>query len=544
MSENFGYDSLNRLASSQVAGQAAKFYGYDALGNLTSQGGLSYSYPLSGAGGVRPHAAGSITGSVVGLSNPAFNYDANGNLAEGLGRRYGWTSFNQAGTIDKLSGTTATQRTAFIFDPEHQRVRQTVSPMSAGVPGAATRTVYYGPGIEKEIDSTANTTTIRTYLPGGLGYLEEKLSGTAVDATASATAAERYFLNDRLRSPLAIVDASRTVLQRLSHDPWGRRRNTDGSDDTSATLGSIVNGQDHTGYTGHEQLDQLALVHMNGRIYDPITARMLSADPTVPDSSDTQSLNRYSYVLNNPFAYVDPSGYAGADVEDRHVEDSATAQAAGNPVQALPRVVITGTPRMATPMAGVGVLSMSISGGGFTTMPGVPNMGGGPWIALGAAPGTPAQQSFARLVYKISSELESAAHGAKVLASLIWAAVSGDQENAEDADAALGSAGNGKGANSAGGNTGSAGGKRAGKAFTPNGKAEIDAENADRNGGENVCENCGQQVVPGQKSEPGVTPPGNERQRDHIIPKSKGGNGDASNGQILCRTCNLTKSDK
>jgi RHS repeat-associated protein len=91
---------------------------------------------------------------------------------------------------------------------------------------------------------------------------------------------------------------------------------------------------------------------------------------------------------------------------------------------------------------------------------------------------------------------------------------------------------------------GTAGGERAGKTFTPKGRAEIDTENAARHGGANVCENCGSAVVPGQKSQKGVSPPRNERQRDHIIPKSQGGNGDPSNGQVLCRGCNLEKSDR
>lgn len=88
---------------------------------------------------------------------------------------------------------------------------------------------------------------------------------------------------------------------------------------------------------------------------------------------------------------------------------------------------------------------------------------------------------------------------------------------------------------------GSAGGDRAGKAFTAKGKSEIDAENAGRHGGTNMCENCSTEVVPGQKSQKGVSPPNNERHRDHILPKSKGGNGDPSNGQVLCRGCNLKK---
>ncbi|MCY1079788.1 HNH endonuclease [Archangium lansingense] len=91
---------------------------------------------------------------------------------------------------------------------------------------------------------------------------------------------------------------------------------------------------------------------------------------------------------------------------------------------------------------------------------------------------------------------------------------------------------------------GSARGSRSGKAFTPAGKKEIDATNAAKNDGVNKCESCEVEVVPGQKSQRGVSPPNNQRERDHITPKSKGGDGTPSNGQVLCRECNLEKSDK
>ena len=94
------------------------------------------------------------------------------------------------------------------------------------------------------------------------------------------------------------------------------------------------------------------------------------------------------------------------------------------------------------------------------------------------------------------------------------------------------------------GNKGTSGGPRAGKPFTPKGKNQVKAENAAANGGQTTCENCGQSTVPGQQSKAGVTPPGNETQVDHAIPQSKGGDGSPPNGQVLCRTCNINKSDK
>jgi len=288
---------------------------YDSLGNLRTKDDATtrYSYPVSGAGSVRPHALGGIESPrlVAGKSNPAFSYDSNGNLEEGLDRRYVWTSFNQAATIDRLQGGLAIQRTAFTFDTEQQRVRQSVHAMNGGSPQAAGRVIHYAGSIEKEVDVAANVTTIRIPLGEGLGYLEERFASTTVDAAASGPRSLHYLLGDHLGSAVAVLDQNRVVLQRMSYDPWGRRRNTDGSDDIDTSLGTLSNLHNHAGYTGQEQLDHLALVHLNGRIYDPITSRMISADPTVPDPSDTQHLNRYTYVSNNALTFVDPSGFAG-----------------------------------------------------------------------------------------------------------------------------------------------------------------------------------------------------------------------------------------
>jgi 5-methylcytosine-specific restriction endonuclease McrA len=90
---------------------------------------------------------------------------------------------------------------------------------------------------------------------------------------------------------------------------------------------------------------------------------------------------------------------------------------------------------------------------------------------------------------------------------------------------------------------GTSDGDRAGKAFTPKGREIVIDANKVENGGVTTCEYCGTQTIPGTRSAQGVSPPSNETNVDHIIPKSKGGNGDPSNGQVLCRGCNLDKSD-
>lgn len=62
------------------------------------------------------------------------------------------------------------------------------------------------------------------------------------------------------------------------------------------------------GYTGHEHIDELGLINMNGRMYDPRLGRFLSPDPFVQAPSNPQNYNRYTYCLNNPLKYTDPSG--------------------------------------------------------------------------------------------------------------------------------------------------------------------------------------------------------------------------------------------
>ena len=92
-----------------------------------------------------------------------------------------------------------------------------------------------------------------------------------------------------------------------SFDAWGKRRLADATDGTPGNLGALTGPR---GFTGHEHLDTHGLIHMNGRMYEPSMGRFLNADPVVQAPLDAQSWNRYSYVMNNPLGYTDPTGYS------------------------------------------------------------------------------------------------------------------------------------------------------------------------------------------------------------------------------------------
>jgi RHS repeat-associated protein len=71
------------------------------------------------------------------------------------------------------------------------------------------------------------------------------------------------------------------------------------------------------GFTGHKSNNvgnnDIGLIYMNARFYLPNTNRFISADTIVPNPTNPQSWNRYSYGYNNPLRYTDPTGHCGAE---------------------------------------------------------------------------------------------------------------------------------------------------------------------------------------------------------------------------------------
>ena len=116
----------------------------------------------------------------------------------------------------------------------------------------------------------------------------------------------RYLHRDNLGSVTAITNETGAVVERLAYDPWGKRRLPNGSPDAS---GRLAGGITDRGYTLHEHLDEVGLVHMNARLYDPVLGRFTSADSIVDGVTELQGFNRYSYVHNNPVNRTDPTGH-------------------------------------------------------------------------------------------------------------------------------------------------------------------------------------------------------------------------------------------
>lgn len=277
--ESFTYDKLNRLETSTITGQTQQVFAYDDIGNLKSKTGVGvYGYPASGVNSIRPHAVTSIGGSSI-------TYDANGNLLTAPGRATPWTwsSFDMP-----FKATKGTAFSNFVYGPDRERIRQTRSDNTA---------IYSAGTMETEVQGSV--TAVKTYWPMGLGVEIERSGVTNL----------YWHHKDRLGSVVAITDETGVNKEPMAYDAWGARRNLS-TTDTPPGLDGVI---DNKGFTSHEMLDQIDLVHMNGRVYDPLLARFTSADPLLQDPTYSQSFNRYSYVWNNPTNLIDPSGFAGMD---------------------------------------------------------------------------------------------------------------------------------------------------------------------------------------------------------------------------------------
>lgn len=258
-----------------------------------------------------------------------YSYDADGNMTNRAGTLIQWNSENLPVSISQDSGDSS----QFSYAPDQHRYYQ-----AALIAGVAETTVYVG---GYEAWSRAGVTTYRHHLMAyGREVAEVDLtnSGSSVDETVS------YVLTDHLGSvddvqgstsaaggrklgAAVITGQNGAVVADMSFSAFGQRREPGTwQHPVGAAEVQADHDADRYGFTHQEMLDDVqgstsvargrkpgatnvALIHMNGRVYDPSLGRFLSADPNVQAPLSSQGYDRYAYVDNNPLSLNDPSGY-------------------------------------------------------------------------------------------------------------------------------------------------------------------------------------------------------------------------------------------
>ena len=121
----------------------------------------------------------------------------------------------------------------------------------------------------------------------------------------------KFLHKDYIGSILAISDEAGNRLEQRHFDAWGNFTHLQIGNGSIITDKNTIDNSMlllDRGYTSHEYFAEVGIIHMNGRLYDPLLRRFLNADENIQDSFNTQFYNKYGYVLNNPLMYNDPSG--------------------------------------------------------------------------------------------------------------------------------------------------------------------------------------------------------------------------------------------
>ena len=249
--ESFTYDALDRLTQ---AGNLAMTYSAD--GNILSKTDIGQYYYED----AKPHAVTSIDNEYFLVSDSVQT-----------------VTYNNAGKATLIKEGDSL-RISISYGPDGERWKSVLTRN-----GQSLTTIYLGDYEERR---TTQETKSFCYLDGGVMAMRE----------ANGPLALYVPYMDNLGSITRIYDGSGTVVFQAAYDAWGNQTVYNNS------IGF------HRGYCGHEMLPDFGLINMNGRLYDPLLGRFLSTDNFVQEPFDSQNFNRYSYCLNNPLKYTDPSG--------------------------------------------------------------------------------------------------------------------------------------------------------------------------------------------------------------------------------------------
>lgn len=299
LEEVFSYDALNRLTGHVVGATSSstQYYPDGSINYKTTVG--QYEYKVNNAIAFPVHGVKQI------LPNGQNFYD------RPLLQTITYNETNRPSTITE-NGNTA----ELMYGIGEDRIAMNYSENSV-----LKSTKYYLGTTEKTIYHSVNPSDNLfkeiTYVSGGSGIVAAVIR-ERVTSGDPITEKTYYLHRDVLGSVCGLSENQGTgniytLVGEFSYDPWGRLRNPndwityleiDSTNDTIPAAFFIL----ERGYTGHEHLEQFGLINMNARLYDARLARFLGPDPILQAANNIQNYNKFSYVLNNPLTYRDPSG--------------------------------------------------------------------------------------------------------------------------------------------------------------------------------------------------------------------------------------------
>jgi RHS repeat-associated protein len=297
--ERFDYDALGRIkkwsAAADSAGASSMSgwnvnYTVDDFGNLTHR---TFNPGQTTGGSLQDYSFGVVPGTNRVQTSPwgTYTYDGNGNQT---GRPGGETVTYTAFDLPKTM--TGPQTASFLYDASGSRVKKTKSDSDY--------TLYAGSLYEKRV--VGSTIDHVFYVLGGGRVIAQ------VMRREGGTETTKYLHDDHLGSVDTVTstdsNGSAIVAETTKRDPYGNRVPNFNQPVLPDTIAASTN-KVRLGFTAQEQDDELGIINMRGRAYDPRLGRFLTPDPIVQAPFEPDSYNRFSYVFNKPLTLTDPSGF-------------------------------------------------------------------------------------------------------------------------------------------------------------------------------------------------------------------------------------------
>jgi RHS repeat-associated protein len=207
---------------------------------------------------------------VFSMQNVFLEYDLLGNLIVGKDNSYEYDSLNQ---LEKVYSSTGVLLEEYFYDESGSRIKK-IEYLNE------VQTTYYVGDFIRVVNSSGEFDQVYYY------NSIQQVGKKDFDG-------EMYFYHpDHLGSTNLMTNSAGEIVEETRYLPFGA---------------VIFRGDEKFLYNGKE-LDKTGLYYYGARYYDSFLRKFTQPDSVIPSVYDPQSLNKYSYVKNNPYKYIDPSG--------------------------------------------------------------------------------------------------------------------------------------------------------------------------------------------------------------------------------------------